>query len=279
MIEFSLDAVTTKIKSLILACLLIFIFSNHALGGNDDYKVYVLCYHHFVEGTAANDSEMNKDMFRKQMEYIKESSLEVISLTEFYEYYHQGGFPQQAVLLTFDDGYASFFHYAYPVLLEMEFPALVLPIIANMEGFQRRIVYSERLSFHQMRLMHQQSGGLITYASHSYDLHYYRSNDNLPAIMPQEQESQIEYVFRIKQDLFLSKALLELQLDQEVIALAWPYGISTPLALEQAVAVGMEIIFDLGNRPFTAEDSRLTIPRILPPHDCFASFKAIFLTQ
>lgn len=239
------------------------------------YAVKILCYHHFVPDSPANDSEMAVELFRKQMAHIHSAGYNILSPQEFLYYKEKGDFPDHSVLLTFDDGYASFFHHAYPVLKQYNFPALVFPIVSHMEGLQRRPVYSERLTFHQMRLM-QQDSGLIFYGSHSYDLHYYRDDDNQPAIMPAPGETLEEYRCRIRNDIRLSKSLLEAQLDQKINAFAWPYGITTDIAKEEALAAGINLLFILENRPFTPQDSGSAIPRYLPPHECFEEFKNLF---
>ncbi len=241
----------------------------------EDYQVIVLCYHHFVSGEPANDSEMQADLFYQQMVHLKEAGYDVISAEEFLSYWQKGYFPEKSVLLTFDDGYESFFHHAYPVLKKFDYPAMVFPIISNMDGLQRRMVYSERLSFHQMRLMQQESG-LLTFGSHSYDLHYYREEDNMPAVIRGSEEKIDDYICRVRSDIRLSKKIMEAQLDQDIHYLAWPYGVNTEIAQKEAVDAGMKMIFFLGQRPFTPQDCLEEIPRFLPPHDSLEKFKEMF---
>ena len=244
-------------------------------GTSKNDSVVVLCYHHLVKDSPANDSEINIDVFFDQMEFLYNNDFKVLSIEEFLQFYEKGVFPEKSVLITFDDGYYSFLEHAYPVLKKFDFPAILFPIVSHMEGLRRTVVYSGRLSFHNLRWMNEDSDGLISYGSHSYDLHYYREEDENPAIYQAPEESYSEYRCRIREDLRVSRKLLGLQTDKEIKAFAWPYGVKTDLAQEEALKAGYELLFELGNRPFTFEDSLKAIPRFLPPHKTLEEFKEL----
>ncbi len=238
------------------------------------YEVFILCYHHIVEGDPEGNSETSLANFKKQMEFLQENDFSVLSLGEFLKHHQEGSFPEKSVLLTFDDGYLSFFSKAYPVLLEFEFPAVVFPIVSHMPGLQRTILFSEKMSFNNIRYMNNMSG-LIDVGSHTYNLHHYTENQT-PAILQQPGESKEKYECRIKQDLVTSRNLLALQTDQKIIALAWPYGVTTDKTKDLAQETGFKLLFELGNVPFTPEDSLQAIPRFLVDTIEFADFVDFF---
>jgi len=237
-------------------------------------EVYILCYHHFVEDKPEGNSETTLAEFKKQMEYLKENNFEVLSLQDFLFYYEKGTFPEKSVMLTFDDGYLSFFNKVFPVLQKYDFPAVVFPIVSHMPGLQRTVLFSDKMSFNHIRYMNNESG-LIDVGSHSYDLHYYKEN-NTPAITQQPSESLKDYECRIRRDLATSRNLIEMQMDTEVIAIAWPYGVTTEKAQEIAKDLGFKVQFELGNTPFTPEDNLLDIPRFLVDTIDFDEFVDFF---
>lgn len=257
--------------SFLLFVLIVFpVFSE----GVKAYEVFILCYHHIVEGEPEGNSETNLADFKKQMGFLQENDFSVLSLAEFKEHHREGSFPEKSVLLTFDDGYLSFFSKAYPVLKEYDFPAVVFPIVSHMPGLERIILFSEKMSFNNIRYMINMSG-LIDIGSHTYDLHHYTENQT-PAILQQPEESRENYKCRIKQDLVISRNLLTLQIDQEIFALAWPYGVTTERARELAQETGFKLFFELGDVPFTPEDSLQAIPRFLVDTIEFTDFVNFF---
>lgn len=228
-------------------------------GNADSFEAVVLCYHHLVEDRKPeNECEIVVTDFKKHMEYLHEHDYQPLSLKEFFHYSDKGEFPGRAVLLTFDDGYASFYEKAYPLLKKYNFPAAVFPIVSHMPGLEQEETFSDKLSFEQLRIMDEESG-LISLGSHSYDLHYY--DGERPAVYPKSNESVEEYECRIRRDLRTGQNLLELQTDLEVKALAWPYGTTTESAEEIAEQAGFDLIFTLEPKPFTEEDTTSAIPR------------------
>ncbi len=233
-----------------------FIISN--VEGNND--VIVLTYHHFVEEGPASSAEMTVSDFNNQMKYLYENDYNIISETQFIKYNEESSFPEKSILLTFDDGYYSFYEYAYPVLKKYNFPAIVFPIISSMPGLERQPVYSDRLSFTDMVKLNNNSP-VINFGSHSYNLHYFE--DEEPAIYQLNSECTDEYTCRIRRDLRLSRDLIEDQLDKvnNLTSLAWPYGYYTEEAEKIAKDLGFELIFKLEDRPYNPGLDKISIPR------------------
>jgi len=245
--------------SIIFIVIAVFIFLiTTAAEGNQE--VIVLTYHHLVEGEPESGAELNYQDFAAQMEYLADNDYQVLSEKEFYNYREKQDFPESSVLLTFDDGYHSFKEYALPVLEEHDFPAVVFPIISSMPGLETRIIFSERLSFSEMRSL-LNSELEVTFGSHSYDLHRYEND--LPLIKQQPAEDEDEYHCRLRRDLRLSRDLLEDQLDrhQELVSLAWPYGYSSDEAREIARDLGFDLQFKLGDRSYDPGQDDCQIPR------------------
>lgn len=80
----------------------------------------ILMYHRL----SAKDEpgKIHVDQFRKQMRLIKRH-FHPMNLTELLEAHEQGNVPNHAVVVTFDDGYADFAEYAFPIMQEEGIPS------------------------------------------------------------------------------------------------------------------------------------------------------------
>ncbi|TVR92609.1 MAG: hypothetical protein EA416_07060 [Trueperaceae bacterium] len=222
-------------------------------------RIPVLMYHHLVEHTPRASSELHVDCFAAQMAFLAAHGYRPLTLDEFSDYQAAGAFPERSLLITFDDGYRSFREHAFPVLQRHGFPAVVFPLVATRPGLQRVVLFSDQLSFHDLRAM-AADGGLIEVGSHSYDLHHYGEH-GVPAALRQPGETTSDHLERVRADLVLSRMLLEQQTDQAITALAWPFGVSSEAVATVAEGVGFELQFTTDEGYVTADSSRDALPR------------------
>jgi len=234
----------------------------------------VLVYHNLTEDNSQGDgSSLKIADFAEQMKYLHDNNYKTMGIEEFLTYYNQKNFPEKSVMITFDDGYRSFYTLAYPVLKKYNFNAVIFPIVGMTPGLQRQIVWNEHLTFHEIRLMDKESG-LIDVGSHTYDLHHYRQ-DGQPAIKPGDAENEEEYRSRIRKDLRVSKDILELQTDQRITAFCWPYGSTNEMAKQIAQELGYKLFFTLQPGPVTTETPLDSIPRYSVNSGSIDKFKEI----
>ena len=211
------------------------------LAAGDAAKVPVLMYHHLVTGTPSSEAELHVDCFRSQMQFLHDYGFTTLTLAELEAYHAAGRFPARSVVITFDDGYRSFLEHAHPVLDAFGFDAVLFPVVSLRPGLQRAIVWSDHLSFHEIRAM-AQGASLLDVGSHSYDLHHLTDHD-LPAVLRQPGESPCQHEARLRDDLLLSQMLLAAQTDQTVTALAWPFGAFDAAAVDVAQDLGFSLLF------------------------------------
>jgi peptidoglycan/xylan/chitin deacetylase (PgdA/CDA1 family) len=90
---------------------------------DDGVRVAILGYHEFAENLPETEMRIHPSKFRKQMETLRQLGLKVISIDEFTAWKDEGKeIPAKSILLTFDDGWKSFYADAYPVLKEFGYP-------------------------------------------------------------------------------------------------------------------------------------------------------------
>ncbi|MTI98603.1 MAG: hypothetical protein FH752_08280 [Marinobacter adhaerens] len=79
----------------------------------------ILMYHRITP--SGSKEGINADIFRKQMEIVKQS-FNVMSLNDLMNAYDEGETRENTVVITFDDGYHDFADYAFPILREFDLP-------------------------------------------------------------------------------------------------------------------------------------------------------------
>lgn len=237
-------------------------------------KLIVLNYHNITkDNLEVSGSSLAATDFRKQMSYLYDNNYNILGIEDFLAYYNQKSFPEKSVMITFDDGYESFFTIAYPVLKKYDFKAIIFPIVSMTPGLEREILWNKHLTFHQIRLMDKESG-LIDIGSHTYDLHYYQKSGQ-PAIKAKDSEEEKEYISRIKKDLRVSKDILELQTDKKILAIAWPYGLTNKTSVDIAKELGYKLFFTLQQKPVTSDTPLDNIPRYAVISGSIEEFKEI----
>ena len=227
--------------------------------GSEVERLPVLMYHHLVTGEPESDAELHVDCFRNQMQFLSDHGFTTLTLEEFQRHHETGAFPERSLLITFDDGYRSFLEHAHPVLLEFGFSSVVFPVVGLRPGLQRHVIWTDHLSFHELRLMANE-GGLIDLGSHTFDLHH-QCEAGGAIVLRQPDEGAAEHRDRVHTDLLTSKLLLELQTDRDITALAWPYGVFTSELVHLAAELGFVMQFTTDPGYVTAETSLTALPR------------------
>lgn len=196
--------------------------------------------------------------------------------------------PDRAVLLSFDDGYASFYSRAYPLLKQFGYPAVLALVTSWLEvpaNGQVEFGNTEQprdafLSWAQIKEM--ADSGLIELASHSHAMHTgIQANPQgnlIPAAVshaydPQtgRYETDAQYQARIEGDLRHSRSLIEQRTGHAVRTMVWPYGAYNQFTLAAARAAGMPITMTLMRGPNNANTPLAQIRRALASYDSNAA--------
>lgn len=86
-------------------------------------QIAILLYHEFTSNGTATDMAIPVDVFREQMQRIKDSGHPVISMEDFLAWKRgEKNLPDPCFMITMDDGWRSVYTGAYPVLKEFGFP-------------------------------------------------------------------------------------------------------------------------------------------------------------
>jgi len=238
------------------------------LGMNRTYysnKVVVLMYHS-VREDYKYDHCINKEVFLSHMNMLEKSGFNVITLDTFLDFMAgKGQVPDNAVLITFDDGYEDFYKLAYPVLKDKNLSATMFMITSTIGD---KTGWNPKIDQTQMQEMVEHN---IYFQSHTHDAHKYiqGSNGKEDAFLVTRAynkenypETFEEYYDRVYQDLAKSKEVLDELLGQDTKALAVPYGRFTPTVKEIAAAAGFEYNFTIKPGVVSQKTDKMSLPRI-----------------
>jgi len=197
---------------------------------HDELTIPILTYHKFCSGESPDAYTINIDLFRQQMDYLKDNDYRVISISQLLEGMENNFFPEKPVLITIDDGFKSVYTLAFPILKEYGFPAtlfLYTDYIAN---------GTNQLSWSEIREMIDMG---MEIGSHSL------SHSNL--LNTKQNESYLDYVTRIKKEIFLSKTILERNTGSTVNSFAYPYGVYSQEIIMLAKQAGYKALLNVNN--------------------------------
>lgn len=95
-------------------------------------KFLVLCYHRVGSGGVPFYSNLDPAIFEEQIRFLRRS-YRIVSLDDVCRKLDAGGPPEQAVAITFDDGYRDLYNFAFPILRRYGVPATIYLTAAAIE--------------------------------------------------------------------------------------------------------------------------------------------------
>ncbi|WP_368643476.1 poly-beta-1,6-N-acetyl-D-glucosamine N-deacetylase PgaB [Castellaniella ginsengisoli] len=243
--------------------------------------VLILAYHD-IEDTDPDQRflAVRTDLFAAQMEWLRTHGYHAVSVDQILAA-HAGGtpLPEKAVLLTFDDGYHSFYSRAFPILKAMNWPSVWAPV-----GKWLDTPASEPVLFGAVQVPRERfatwdevsrvaASGLVEIGSHTDDLHHgilANPQGNMePAAathrydpVTQTYESSTAYRRRIETDAREITRKIEKAAGKAPRVWIWPYGAATGEAMALIQKHGYRIGLTLDDG--LADAGRpLSMPRLL----------------
>jgi biofilm PGA synthesis lipoprotein PgaB len=233
-----------------MRCALLLVMTCMACGVAQAATVPVIVYHDVVRDSPADEHAVTVSQFREQMAYLKNEGYRPISLKTYIEAAHgRVVLPDKAVLLTFDDGLASFRDVALPVLVSHGFPAVLGIVTGWLAGEDVPEPYRGRLLTVEA-LREVGRSPWVEIVSHSDRLHQGIVADPqgspAPAAVTRRYEgaglyeNESSYRSRVRSDLRASVERITAITGQRPRGIAWPYGLYNSILAEEAAALGME---------------------------------------
>ena len=191
------------------AALLMFLFLGYQ--NSKPQPLYILMYHHIVpDGVNCNDWTVTESHFRADLQWLSDNGYTTILPSQLTD---NTRLPKKTVLITFDDGYASNYELAFPILEEFQAKAVISLITRRIEDH-----HPDFLTWDMCRDL--AASGLIEFGSHTHDSHSAQTR----GIRRLEGETQREYEARIFPDIQTSIDLMKEHIGVIPTFFAYPHG-------------------------------------------------------
>jgi peptidoglycan/xylan/chitin deacetylase (PgdA/CDA1 family) len=231
-------------------------------------------YHHVnPKGKFVN---VTPERFESHMRYLGKHGFTALDTSELSAILHGGKTaPQKPVMITFDDGWLDNWLFAFPSLKKYGMKAVIFVITSLIpeKGRRQRADEGEALSLPEHKacqnmidagrasevmvsweeIKEMADSGLVDVQSHT---HAHKRYDKVYADHAERAEI-------LKQDLRISKKMIEEKLDKQCHAICWPWGIYDRDYVRTAESLGFRLMFTTEKGTNTPETEPWRIRRIV----------------
>ncbi|MBQ3526249.1 MAG: polysaccharide deacetylase family protein [Akkermansia sp.] len=210
-------------------------------------RVAVLGYHDFSNTKTATEMRMLTAEFCRQMQFLKDSDICVISMQDFLEWrFGTRCLPARCVLITIDDGWKSVYTDAYPVLKAYGYPFTLF-------------LYVRYIGVKGSSMTHDQIQEMMafgaTIGSHSWN-HLY------PSKWKRYSQTSPQYAAQLQKEFIDSQVKLS-ELFHNCSTYCFPGGYNTPPMLATLEASAYRAAFTVIEGKVTNTVSPYTVPRYM----------------
>lgn len=210
----------------------------------------IIMYHHITtKKNYAGKYTIMADEFEEDLKYLKNNGYTTVTVQDLINFTENNdSLPDKPIIITFDDGFESFYVLAYPLLKKYESKAIVT-IIGNAsekysDSDEHNINYSN-LTWQQIRELNESN--LVEIQSHGYDMHK-NTNGTRKGMSRQKGESLNVYRDNLSSDLKKLQELLYKNCSVVPNAVAYPYGAFNKDTLDVVKSCGFKCTFTCEER-------------------------------
>ena len=195
----------------------------------DSVDIPILMYHSISkESSGENEYTISQSRFEGDLKWLRDNGYTTIFPSHLAAYVKEGAMlPSKPVIISFDDGFANNYLYAYPLLQKYNMKAVIALIGIESDlssgDIYRNPEYSN-LTWGEVAILSR--SGFIEFASHTYDLHSISGDrkgaDKKPG------ESAADYRQVLTADLVKNQELIETAAGRAPLTFAWPFGAYPP---------------------------------------------------
>jgi peptidoglycan/xylan/chitin deacetylase (PgdA/CDA1 family) len=224
---------------------------------NKSAVVSILGYHDFRD-RGGSPMLIAAPKFREQMQAIKDSKIPVISLSDVMAWKKgEKNIPEEAIVITMDDGWEGVHTFAYPVLRDFGFPFTIYLYkkYVNIGG--------RSLSWDQIKEMMQHGCEI---GSHSV------SHESLKK-RTKSAKTDADFQQWILSELKDSREFLEQNLKIKCTSFAYPFGIFDEAVMETGLQIGYESLVTVNGQKVTWDTPNGKLGRYIIHGDSDTNFK------
>lgn len=260
--------------------MLVLLLPSYAMAEETKENIPIIMYHHLSNDEDSwNHAVVSPLKFYVEMMLLKAAGYEPIHFTDYLDHLENGtALPEKPIFITFDDGYYSNYEFAYPILKHYEFKATFF-VIGWSVGRDTFIDSDQKITphFNWDEAKEMFDSGLVDIQSHSFDMHSpegksygYKESCGL-GNLPFEGEKEASYEARIYADAKKMKTLIEDKIGNQVIAYAYPYGVSTEVSESIMKALGIQFTLTTVHGIKDLAEGTYLLSRLNMPHDVLST--------
>ncbi len=214
-------------------------------------SIPVVMYHHV--SPAGWGLTISPGLFEEHLSYLKRDGWKTLSGDEFLEIIQAEEIPAKCVLLTFDDGFADNYVYAYPILKRYGMKAILFVATSFIEDVEvnrdefRPLPHKEawEMAFTERRhevmctwaeLREMEEEGVFDIQSHSH-------THETPVYIKERRYREL------REDLLRGKRDIEERLSKRVLHLGWPKGYYDEEGIRIATELGFKALYTTERGP------------------------------
>ena len=213
----------------------------------------VIMYHHVLgeDSSLLGDYVISVSEFESDLAWLKAAGYQTVSAQQLIDYTQgQGELPERPVLLTFDDGYESFYANAYPLLEQYQMKAVVSVIgrysdLYSQPDVVKHLNYSH-LNWRQVRELSQSE--LVEVGSHSQDMHDAAGKESRAGAKRRKGEDPEQYRAVFRQDAEIAEEKIQQATGQKPTVYAYPFGYYTQESEDILKEMGYQITLSCESR-------------------------------
>ncbi len=235
----------------------------------DEVPLPIIMYHHIYNNyKALNDYVISPNELEADFKYLKENGYSAILPRELYKY-TRGEFtlPEKPVIISFDDGFESVYHYAYPLALKYGMKFVLAIFGKETDHFSiindHNVAYSY-VTWEEIKELSQ--SGIAEIANHTYNLHEISQRKGAKK---KSNETVEAYTKILTEDIGMLQSLLKQNCNVEPETFVYPYGFSCEESEIILDEMGFKITFTCneGINILSEKDNSLKLlKRINRPH-------------
>lgn len=207
-------------------------------------KLPIIMYHNISPNTNRQGKyTVSVKEFEKDLLYLRERGFTPILTAQLLEHVKQGKpLPAKPVMITFDDGFESFYAYAFPLLQKYDMCAVMAVVGQYADTFTKAEDHHLNYSYLTWPMIGELSkSGLVEIQSHTNNMHTITSKRRGCKINKGENKASYQAILR--KDLELNQEKIKKATGKAPAVLAYPYGSHCKASKEVLKEMGFQAAF------------------------------------
>jgi len=207
-------------------------------------QVIILCYHRFVDKVRFPGTEIRPADFEAQMKVLKDREIAVIGMQDFLAWKRgEKAIPPRCAIITFDDGWATQYTVAWPILKKFGYPLTLFLYTEGVRGGS--LAGGGSISWEQLADMRDNGVDIEAHSATHQDL---REGHAIMVAQPGAKRTKkkltgAEYEEWLHNEVVGCKELLEQKLAIKVNCFAVPFGYCNEHIKQLARDSGYDALF------------------------------------